>query len=158
MILPQDAPPHGAACQQPNPDEAAPAASPSLRFVTLSTDEARVMLDNMHPAARLRPEAMAAYAMAMREGSWVVNGVPVTLSCSGRLLDGVQRLAACIETGIPLAGFLAENVDDSAFHTIDQHRHRSFAALLKQRGFSYHHLLAALGSASGSAPPSDGTA
>ncbi|RKK01648.1 hypothetical protein EBE87_27175 [Pseudoroseomonas wenyumeiae] len=115
-----------------------------MRFTTLSIAEARDLLTRMHPAARLRPDAVAAYAQAMREGSWVMNGVPVTLSREGRLLDGVQRLSASVEAGIPLAGFLAENVEDSAFHTIDQHRHRSFAALLKQRGFAHHHLLAAL--------------
>lgn len=144
MILPQDAPDHGAACQQPGPDQTSSASRPTLRFTTISVAEARALLERIHPAARLRPEAVAAYAQAMREGSWVVNGVPITLSRAGRLLDGVQRLSACIESSVPLAGFLAEGVDDSAFHTIDQHRHRTFAALLKQRGFFHHHLLAAL--------------
>jgi hypothetical protein len=106
--------------------------------------EAQALLARMHPAAKLRPEAVAAYARAMREGSWVVNGVPVVLSRTGHLLDGVQRLSATVETGIPLPGWIAENVEDGAFHTIDQHRHRSFASLLRQRGFRHHHLLAAL--------------
>ncbi|MFC7552447.1 hypothetical protein ACFQU7_09525 [Pseudoroseomonas wenyumeiae] len=72
-----------------------------MRFTTLSIAEARDLLTRMHPAARLRPDAVAAYAQAMREGSWVMNGVPVTLSREGRLLDGVQRLSASVEAGIP---------------------------------------------------------
>jgi hypothetical protein len=144
MNLPEGAPRNGTACPQPYPGPSSAAPAITIRFATLSVEEARALLTRMHPAARLRPEAVAAYAQAMREDSWVVNGVPVTLSREGQLLDGVQRLAASIEADIPLPGFLAENVDDSAFHTIDQHRHRSFAALLKQRGFAHHHLLAAL--------------
>ena len=144
MTLPQGVTGSGAVHQQPRQDPSEPDPPITLRFTTLSAAEASDLLTRMHPAARLRPDAVSAYAQAMREGSWVVNGVPVTLSREGQLLDGVQRLAASIEAGIPLPGFLAENVDDNAFHTIDQHRHRSFAALLKQRGFAHHHLLAAL--------------
>ncbi|MCG7364397.1 hypothetical protein MHZ93_24395 [Roseomonas sp. ACRSG] len=144
MTLPEGAPRAGAVYQQPHQDPPGPLPPITLRFATFSAAEARDLLSRMHPAARLRPDAVAAYAQAMREGSWVVNGMPVTLSSDGQLLDGAQRLAASIEADIPLAGFVAENVDESAFHTIDQHRHRSFAALLKQRSFAHHHLLAAL--------------
>jgi hypothetical protein len=116
----------------------------TLRFTTLFPAEAKAMLGAMHPAARPRPDAIASYVRAMRTGAWVLNGIPVSMSRGGLLLDGVQRLSACVEADLPLPGFLAENVDDQTFHTIDQHRHRSFAGLLKQRGFPHHHLLAPL--------------
>jgi hypothetical protein len=115
-----------------------------LRMTTLSPTMARELLRQAHPGRRRQEEAVQNYIQAMRDGFWVMNGMPVIISRSGVLLDGMQRLAACAESGIPLQTYLAESVSDDAFHTIDQHRRRSFAALLKQAGHPDHHLLAGL--------------
>ncbi|MBO1076761.1 hypothetical protein [Roseomonas marmotae] len=102
------------------------------------------MLSRADPRARPQEDVIGAYARAMREGCWVVNGSSIILSRSGRLLDGVQRLSACVATGIPLLTYLAENISDEAFHSIDQHRRRSLAGALKYRGYAHHQLLASL--------------
>jgi hypothetical protein len=114
----------------------------SLQRVT--PDLAAEWLERVHPAARRRNDAIEAYGRAMREGCWVLNGVPVVRASSGLLIDGVQRLHACVETAIPLRTMLAEHVDSDVFHTIDQHRRRSLASLLKQRGLAHHLPLANL--------------
>lgn len=133
--------------QQAGPAATSPGALPplvTLRMATLSASEARELLRRAHPSRRRQEETVQSYAHAMREGFWIMNGLPVILSRTGILLDGMQRLAACVESGIPLRTYLAEGVADDAFHTIDQHRRRSLAALLKQAGHAQHHLLAGL--------------
>ncbi|RKK02406.1 hypothetical protein EBE87_23425 [Pseudoroseomonas wenyumeiae] len=115
-----------------------------MRITTLTPATARDLLRRAHPSRRRQEETVQSYALAMRDGFWVTNGLPVIISRTGVLLDGMQRLAACAESGIPLRTYLAENVADDAYHTIDQHRRRSLAALLKQDGHTRHHLLASL--------------
>jgi hypothetical protein len=116
----------------------------ALRPVTLSPAMARELLRRAHPSRRRQEDVVRSYGQAMRNGFWVMNGMPIIVSHGGVLLDGMQRLAACVETGIPLHSFLAEHVADEAFHTIDQHRRRTFAAMLKQQKRRNHHLLANL--------------
>lgn len=130
--------------QNPQVFQEAPAMPVNLRLVTLGPGDAADLLNRKHPNARLRPETVHAYGQAMREGRWILNGMPLIFSESRLLLDGAQRLAASVETDIPLRTFVAENVDDRAFHTIDQHRRRSFAGILRPRGVLNHHLLANL--------------
>jgi hypothetical protein len=115
-----------------------------LRQVLLSPEEAAGLLERRHPTARLLDGSIRAYAQAMREGRWVPNGMPVILSREGVLLDGVQRLAAAVQSGVALNTLLAEGVEDSAFYSIDQHRRRSLAGILRPRGVQHHHLLAGL--------------
>lgn len=110
----------------------------------IGPDEAAAWLERVHPATRRRDDAVDAYGRAMREGCWVLNGVPLVRSSTGLLIDGRQRLHACVETAIPLRTLVAERVDGEVFHTIDQHRRRSLAGLLKQRGLAQHRLLANL--------------
>ncbi|MCG7363824.1 hypothetical protein MHZ93_21440 [Roseomonas sp. ACRSG] len=139
-------PPHAPSPQGHGPAPAADAfpAFVSLRVTTFSPAAAREMLRHAHPSRRRQEETVRSYMLAMRDGLWMMNGLPVIVSRTGVLLDGMQRLAACAESGIPLRTYLAEHVADDAFHTIDQHRRRSLAALLKQDGHAHHHLLAAL--------------
>ena len=131
------------------PQAAAQAVTPSastvrLTLQTVSPDDAQRWLERVHPAARRRDDAVENYARAMREGCWVLNGVPLVRASSGLLIDGVQRLHACAETAIPLRTLVADQVDGEVFHTIDQHRRRSFAGMLKQFGLPHHLALAAL--------------
>ena len=80
---------------------------------------------------------MAAYAQAMRNGEWILNGMPLIFSRKGLLLDGVQRLYACIEADTPFVSALAENISDDTIHTIDQQRRRSFTGVLETRGIPH---------------------
>jgi hypothetical protein len=122
----------------------APVPSTFLRLTTISPDAARTLLARPHPRARRRDEAVETYIRAMREGCWVLNGMPIVLSQSRMLLDGVQRLLACSESGIPLQTFVAENIEDVAFASIDQHQRRTFSGVLKSLGYGHPQLLAHL--------------
>jgi hypothetical protein len=121
-----------------------PAPGIHLSLTRVTPDLAAEWLEKVHPAARRRDDAVESYGRAMREGCWILNGVPLVRSSAGVLIDGVQRLHACVETAIPLHTMLADRVDGEVFHTIDQHRRRSLAGLLKQHGLAHHLPLANL--------------
>ncbi|MFC7474710.1 hypothetical protein ACFQS7_10120 [Dankookia sp. GCM10030260] len=111
--------------------------------MTVTPAYATSLLARRRPAAQANPTAVRSYADAMRDGRWIINGMPVILSRQGSLLDGLQRLEACREAGIPFPTFLAENVGDDVLHTIDQQRRRSFAGVLEARGIRHAHAVQA---------------
>src|SRR4051812_12494263 len=134
--------------------QAPPAAAPAsgsaratagitFRLATLTPPQATALLEQRRPAARSNAAAIRSYAEAMREGRWVLNGMPIILSRRGVLLDGLQRLEACIQAGVPFPTFIAENVADDVLHTIDQQRRRSFAGVLEARGIRHAHAVQA---------------
>lgn len=115
--------------------------APAFSIELVTPEAAAELLQRKRPSAGDNPNAIAAYAEAMREGRWILNGMPVILSRSGVLLDGVQRLRACIRAGLPFPTVLAQNIPDDVLHTIDQQRRRSFAGVLESRGIPHAHAL-----------------
>ena len=78
--------------------------------------------------------AVQAYAQSMRNEAWLVNGMPLIFDENGALIDGVQRLYACIEADEPFETAVTRNVRRDTMHTIDQQRSRSYAGVLESRG------------------------
>lgn len=103
-------------------------------IVRITPDMAPSLLAKKRPSGKRNAAAVAAYAQAMRAGEWVLNGMPIILSRNDVLLDGLQRLYACIDAKTPFVTVLVENVPDDTLHTIDQQRRRSFAGVLETRG------------------------
>ncbi|HWL84057.1 MAG TPA: hypothetical protein VNR89_24125 [Roseomonas sp.] len=121
--------------QGQNPD------GPAFSVELVTPEGATELLQRKRPSAAENPNAINAYAEAMREGRWILNGMPLILSRTGVLLDGVQRLRACIKAGVPFLTVLAQNIPDDVLHTIDQQRRRSFAGVLEARGVPHAHAL-----------------
>jgi hypothetical protein len=109
---------------------------PRITIIRMTPELAPDLLARKRPIAGRNPSAVASYAQAMRNGEWVLNGMPIILSRNGILLDGVQRLYACIEARTPFITVLAENVPDDTVHTLDQQRRRSFTGVLEARGIA----------------------
>lgn len=108
---------------------------------TVTPDAARAWLATAVADARRDPRAIAAYAEAMREGRWIVNAMPLVFDEDGRLIDGVQRLEACLAAqpeagGAPVTfpSAVARNVSRDSLHTLDQHRRRAYTGVLETRG------------------------
>jgi hypothetical protein len=106
-------------------------------IMKVTPETAPSLLAMKRPGVRRNQAAVAAYAQAMQSGEWVLNGMPLIVSRNGVLLDGVQRLYACIEAAVPFVTVLAENVSDDTVHTIDQQRRRSFTGVLETRGIPH---------------------
>ncbi|MFD2739534.1 hypothetical protein ACFSUD_08145 [Sulfitobacter aestuarii] len=122
------------------PDETVPRAARrsgrDIRFATqeITPAEAAQMLASAH-APHKDTRAIETYAQAMRHDAWVMNGQPIILDERGALIDGVQRLEACILADRPFTTLVARNVRADTLHTIDQHRRRNYAGVLESRGY-----------------------
>jgi len=115
-------------------NRSADAHSAEFSIVRITPEMAPEFLARKRPAGKRNAAAVASYAQAMRNGEWVLNGMPIIISRNGVLLDGLQRLYACIEAKTPFITALAQNVSDDTVHTIDQQRRRSFTGVLETRG------------------------
>lgn len=110
---------------------------PVFSIEVVTPDAAIGLLQSKRPTARENPAAIGNYAEAMRAGRWILNGMPLILSQSGLLLDGLQRLRACARADVPFTTVVARNIPDDVLHTIDQQRRRSFAGVLEARGMQH---------------------
>ena len=52
-------------------------------------------------------------------GEWVLNGDTIRFGTDGALKDGQHRLTACVLSGVGFWSFVAYNLDEEAFDTID---------------------------------------
>ncbi|MBV9829007.1 MAG: hypothetical protein JO001_25585 [Alphaproteobacteria bacterium] len=107
---------------------------PRFSVIRVTPDMAASLLAAKRAGSTRNASATASYAQSMRAGEWVLNGMPIILSRKGILLDGVQRLYACVEAKTDFVTVLAENIPDDTIHTIDQQRRRSFTGVLETRG------------------------
>lgn len=110
---------------------------PTFRVVEMTVPWAKDLLDRRRPDSRDSPAAVAAYADAMKRSRWILNGMPIIVADDGSLLDGVQRLKACVLSGRPFTTVLAEGIPPDVLHTVDQHRRRSFVQVLALRNIAH---------------------
>ena len=106
----------------------------SFSLETVTPAQARKYLTSALSVRDRDERVVGAYAATMKAGAWVVNGQPIIFDAAGHLIDGMQRLSACSESGVPLTTLVARGVHGDTLHTIDQHRARSYVAVLEARG------------------------
>jgi len=70
------------------------------------------------------------------KGEWGLNGQPIILGKSGRLLDGQNRLFAILNSGKTVQSMVVWNIDDIYFKTIDLGKPRTGADVLYSMGYS----------------------
>lgn len=83
------------------------------------------------------------YASDMRSGDFRFNGSSICVSNTNVLIDGQQRLTACIKSEKPFWTLMIENMEESAMDTIDNGRKRTYSDRLKIRGYENSSALAA---------------
>ncbi|WP_431282799.1 sensor histidine kinase [Humitalea sp. 24SJ18S-53] len=116
----------------------------TFQFETVTPAAAASLLAARRRGAERQDAVVRAYAEDMAARHWILNGIPIVLSRRGVLLDGMQRLHACVDSGVSFPTFVARNVGDDVEHTIDQHHRRSCASILSARGVPHAHPLMAL--------------
>ena len=67
-------------------------------------------------------------------GQWRLNGETIVFSDDGVLLDGQNRLTACVESGIAIDTIVVRGVKQDAQLTMDQGVRRTLADYLKMNG------------------------
>lgn len=103
----------------------------TARVETISPDDASVALDrcaHQRPLSRGLVARLVADILADR---FVLNGEPVIFSSSGELLDGMHRMYAIYEAGIPVSTLVVRGVPFDAFSTINTGKIRSLSDMLK---------------------------
>lgn len=92
----------------------------------------------------LRARLVDRYAQAMARGAWVLNGEPIVIGASGRLLDGQHRLHAVAAYGLPVKMLVVRGVpnEEVAFHTLNSGALRSSSDRLQAAGESHSALMA----------------
>lgn len=89
------------------------------------------------------PSRVLQFENSMRAGKWELNGEPIIISDTGRLLDGQHRLHAVLKFGQPVQLCIVRGVKDKAFDTIDTGRPRSQSDILGMEGIQQPGLCAA---------------
>jgi len=82
---------------------------------------------------------------SLKNNEWMLNGESITLSESGRLLDGQHRLTACINSGKSFKTIVIKGIEDeAAFGTIDIGKPRSVTDLMDLQGLPKAPLFSAI--------------
>lgn len=118
--------------------------APEIREETITPEQAKTMLRSIVPGKERDDKAVETYARAMRNDTWVVNGEAIKFDEKGRVLDGVQRLHACVEANKPFTTLVVRNVEAATLHTMDQHRRRTYSGVLEAMGFAHASALSVL--------------
>lgn len=109
---------------------------PGVYIVRVTPEAAASLLErntlNRHPKAN----AIERYAKSMREGKWRVTNQGLGISRSGVLVDGQNRLMACIEAGVPFETVLSTGMDDEARDVVDVGVRRSLGDSLRMAGYT----------------------
>ena len=84
---------------------------------------------------------------AIVDGEWKLNGATIVFSEEGELIDGQNRLMACVKANMPIVTFVVRGIDKDAQITMDMGVKRQVADFLKIRGYTESSNVAAIGSA-----------
>ena len=96
----------------------------------LATEFLKMNTKNRIPDKR----SISTYAAAMKEGRWMLNGVPIVISNENILLDGQNRLLACVAANVPFDSLVVWGISPESFKTIDIGKTRTAADILTIEG------------------------
>jgi len=100
-----------------NKTSISPEITASVELITPAV--AKKMLDGNMNNRKLRKFRVAQYADAMRRGMWDIQNDAITISQSGKLLNGQHRLTAIVEADQACQCLVLRGVDESAYAVID---------------------------------------
>lgn len=84
-------------------------------------------------------------AEAMLKGEWRLNGASIVFSKDGVLLDGQNRLMACVSSGVPIVSIVVRGAEPESQMTMDTGVKRQLGDYLKMAGYRNAEKVAAIG-------------
>lgn len=106
------------------------------RVLEITPEMAAALLKEYNHGNRARkPSNIIKYSAHMDAESWSLTGDTIKFSDAGRLLDGQNRLMACVRSGRSFRTHVVFGIADSAFDVIDRGVNRGGADILKIAGF-----------------------
>lgn len=105
--------------------------------VSITPEIAAEILNGNTSNRPIRNQRVNQLAQTMRDGQFVLNGEPVIISKTGRLLDGQHRLHAVIQSGVTIQAVITRGLEDEArvFNTLGQAIRRSPGDVLAMHGY-----------------------
>lgn len=110
----------------------------------ISPELAQQWLDKLNTRNRpKRPRHARDLAEIMRSGTWQgLNGTTITFDTHGRLVDGQNRLLACVLSGFTILMLIVRYVPDDSFRSIDEGDKRTLGQTLAMSGLKNTNILA----------------
>lgn len=133
---------HIAATEDPSVKKRHLAVEPTIEEEIITPEDAKIMLRNVVPEKELRYKPRKDYIDALRKGDWSANGTRIAFDYYGRVMDGVQRLQACVDANVPLRTLVVRNLTPGALFTMDTHKQRTHVTVLESLGYAHASLLA----------------
>jgi hypothetical protein len=78
-----------------------------------------------------RKNRISQYAADMADGRWQVTGDPIRFNCNGELIDGQNRLFACIQAKKSFRSVVIKGIDRAVRYVIDTGAKRTFGHFLQ---------------------------
>lgn len=114
------------------------------RIINIDPASAEVLLEERNEGNRPpKPGKVQQFASDMSSKRWGVTGDTLKFAPDGRLLDGQNRLAACVRANKPFTTHVVFNIDPSLFGRMDIGKPRNPADVLHIAGYKYASTLAA---------------
>lgn len=112
-------------------------------IIEITPERAQELLEHNTVNRPLKDAAVKRYAKDMKEGRWEINGEAIMVSEEGTLLNGQNRLHACVEAGVPFTSLFVSGLNGNSLDTIDVGVPRSLADQLHWRGVTHASEMAA---------------
>lgn len=117
----------------------------SMRLETITPARAEKLLTHNSQNRNPSNSLVVQYAREMEQGEWDQgNGEAIKIDTEGDLMDGQQRLMACVLSGIPLITYVVRGLPPEYKKALDQGRKRTAGDILKIEGFLNTNRLAAI--------------
>lgn len=105
-----------------------------IERIIISPSIAETLLANNNSNRSLNKMLVKFYEKELKDGAWMLNGETIKIGKDGRLLDGQHRLTAIIKSGISMDTYIAKDVENDCFATIDTGRTRKASDVLSAIG------------------------
>jgi hypothetical protein len=107
---------------------------PHYEVVKITPHLAKEWLERNTHNRNLRQRVVNGYAADIAAGAWAEDGQSIKFATDGALLDGQHRLAAIVQSGVPLRMLVVTNLPNSTQDTMDSGAKRTLGDALKLRG------------------------
>ena len=108
------------------------------RVVQFSPELAAYILENLNVGNRSpKPKQIKAYSADMMYDKWSLTGQPVVFGSHGMLLDGQNRLSACVRANKPFTTHAVFGVEPSSFVHFDIGKNRNNTDVFTILGVPY---------------------
>jgi len=103
----------------------------SARVITVTPELARIILNDHNRDNRaVKPAVVKKYARMMQIGDWKLSPETISLSNTGRLLNGQHRLMAVEASGVTVSFLFAYGFDEDVFSVLDRGAARTMSDAL----------------------------